>query len=93
MSKVIVAVWLIIGLLVPLVLGWRVMCNSPDLYTYFTNGGQFYQITIWCTLIYFGFAYWGLRRSKAYNKAHAAKANADADDDGSSTDEEKLVSQ
>ncbi|MGB3830224.1 MAG: hypothetical protein WA962_15780 [Ornithinimicrobium sp.] len=81
LSKAIVAVWLIIGLLVPAILGWRVMFNSPDLYTYFTNREQFYQITIWCTLIYFTFAYWGLQRSKAYNKAHAAKVEAENRDE------------
>lgn len=71
-------VWLIIGLVVPFVLGWRVMFNSPDLFAYFTNREQFYQITFWCTLIYFSFAYWDLQRSKALNKAHAKKVEAEA---------------
>ncbi len=59
------AVWIVIGLVVPAVLAWRVLFNSPNLYDYYVNRELFYDITIWCTLIYFVFAWWDLQRSKA----------------------------
>ncbi len=65
MTKVIRAVWIVIGLLVPAVLAWRVMFNSSDLYEYYVNRELFYDLTIWCTLIYFVFAWWDLQRGKA----------------------------
>lgn len=58
------AVWIVIGLIVPAVLAWRVLFNSPDLYSYYVNREMFYDVTIWCTLIYFSFAWWDLQRSK-----------------------------
>ena len=64
LTKIIRAVWMIVGLLIPAVLAWRVLFNSPDLYEYYVNRERFYDITIWCTLIYFVFAWWDLQRSK-----------------------------
>ena len=63
LTKVIRAVWILIGLVLPAILAWRVLFNSPDLYDYYVNRELFYDLTIWCTLIYFVFAYWGLQRS------------------------------
>lgn len=63
--KLIRAVWIVIGLLVPAVLAWRVLFHSPDIYVYYVNVERFYDVTIWCTLVYFVFAYWDLKRSKA----------------------------
>lgn len=68
LSRGIRAVWMIVGLLVPMVLAWRVLFNSPDLYAYYVNREMFYDITIWCTLIYFVFAWWGLQRGKAVQR-------------------------
>ena len=65
LTKVIRAVWIVIGLAVPAILAWRVLFDSPDLYAYYVNRELFYDVTIWCTLIYFVFAWWGLQRSKA----------------------------
>lgn len=65
LSKIIKAIWMVVGLLVPCVLAWRVLFYSPDLASYHLNREWFYDITIWCTLIYFVFAYWGLKRAKA----------------------------
>ena len=67
LTMVIRAVWIVIGLVVPAVLAWRVMFNSPDLYEYYVNREIFYDVTIWCTLIYFVFAWWDLQRSSAGN--------------------------
>ena len=64
LTKVIRAVWIVVGLLIPAVLAWRVLFNSPDLYAYYVNREAFYDIAIWCTLIYFVFAWWDLQRSK-----------------------------
>ncbi|MFS4437722.1 purine-cytosine permease family protein [Paracoccaceae bacterium GXU_MW_L88] len=69
LSRVIRAVWIVIGLVVPAVLAWRVLFNSPDLYRYYVNREMFYDVTIWCTAIYFAFAWWGLQRAKAYSRA------------------------
>ncbi len=68
LTKVIRAVWIVIGLLVPAVLAWRVLFNSPDLYAYYVNREMFYNLTIWCTFIYFVFAWWDLQRSKSLQK-------------------------
>lgn len=77
--KLIRAVWIVVGLIVPLVLAWRVLFNSPDMYVYYVNLELFYDVTIWCTVIYFVFAYWDLKRSKAYAKTRApAAANPSA---------------
>ncbi len=67
-------VWIIVGLAVPFVLAWRVLFNSPDLYAYYVNREMFYSVTIWCTLIYFVFAYWDLQRSKSLQKGDQASA-------------------
>ena len=64
LTKVIRAVWIVVGLLIPAVLAWRVLFNSPNLYAYYVNREAFYDIAIWCTLIYFVFAWWDLQRSK-----------------------------
>ncbi len=68
LTKVIRAVWIVIGLLVPAVLAWRVLFNSPDLYDYYVNRELFYDVTIWCTVIYFVFAWWDLQRSKSLQR-------------------------
>jgi purine-cytosine permease-like protein len=68
-SKVIKAIYIIIGLAVPFVLAWRVLFNSPDIYVYYVNLELFYDVTIWCTVIYFVFAYWDLKRSKALQRS------------------------
>ena len=65
LTKLIRAVWIVIGLIVPFVLAWRVLFNSPNLYDYYVNRELFYDLTIWCTLIYFVFAWWDLQRGKA----------------------------
>ncbi|MEF8733943.1 MAG: hypothetical protein V5B40_19135 [Candidatus Accumulibacter meliphilus] len=69
LTKVIRAVWILIGLVLPAILAWRVLFNSLDLYDYYVNRELFYDLTIWCTLIYFVFAYWGLQRSKALHRS------------------------
>ena len=76
LTKGIRAIWIVIGLLVPAVLAWRVLFNSPDLYEYYVNREVFYDITIWCTLIYFVFAWWDLQRSKALRRASATTGSA-----------------
>lgn len=65
LSKIIKAVWMFGGLFVPCVLAGRVFLYSPDLASYYLNRELFYDTTIWCTAIYFVFAYWGLQRAKA----------------------------
>jgi purine-cytosine permease-like protein len=77
LTKVIRAVWIVIGLIVPAVLAWRVLFNSPNLYDYYVNRELFYDLTIWCTLIYFVFAWWELQRSKALNKNQGVEVSAD----------------
>jgi len=62
--KIIRTIWIVIGLIVPAVLAWRVLFNSPDLYAYYVNRELFYDITIWCTVIYFVFAWTDLQLSK-----------------------------
>jgi cytosine permease len=71
LTKIIKAVWIVIGIIVPLVLAWITLFHSADLYDYYVNVKRFYSITIWCTVIYFIFAYWDLRRSKAHHQAQA----------------------
>lgn len=59
-----------LALLIPAILGWRVLFDSPELYTYFVNRELFYDVTIWCTLVYFVFAWWDLRRGIALRRRH-----------------------
>lgn len=79
LGKIIRAVWIVIGLIVPLVLAWRVLFHSPDLYSYYVNRELFYDVSIWCTVVYFVFAYWELQRDKSLQKAAEA---ADAEKPG-----------
>ncbi|QQS54414.1 MAG: hypothetical protein IPM89_00635 [Candidatus Competibacteraceae bacterium] len=67
--KIIRAVWIVVGLIVPAVLAWRVLFNSPDLYAYYVNRELFYNLTIWCTVIYFAFAWWDLQLSKRMQRS------------------------
>lgn len=76
LTKVIRAIWIVVGLLIPAVLAWRVLFNSPDLYAYFVNRELFYDVTIWCTVIYFVFAWWDLQRSKSVNRSSQMSAEA-----------------
>lgn len=48
-----------------MVLAARVLFASPDVVAYDANREVFYAVTIWCTVIYFVFAWWDLQRSKA----------------------------
>ena len=66
--------WIVVGLLVPAVLAWRVLFNSPDLYDYYVNRELFYDLAIWCTLIYFVFAWLDLKRSKAVRSSPESSA-------------------
>jgi len=52
------------SLLVTLVLACIVMFGSPDMATYEANREIFYRFGFVCTLVYFIFAYWLLRRKK-----------------------------
>lgn len=76
LTKVIRTIWIVVGLLIPAILAWRVLFNSPDLYAYFVNRELFYDLTIWCTVIYFVFAWWDLQRSKSVNRS--SKMSIDA---------------
>jgi purine-cytosine permease-like protein len=76
LTKVIRAVWIVIGLIVPAVLAWRVLFNSPNLYDYYVNRELFYGVTIWCTIIYFVFAWWDLQRSKSFQEKTEAPRSA-----------------
>ncbi|MGA7981145.1 MAG: hypothetical protein WCA32_13110 [Chromatiaceae bacterium] len=78
LSKMIKAIYLIIGLTVPFVLAWRVLFNSPDIYVYYVNLERFYNVAIWCTVIYFAFAYWDLKRSKALHSSRMPVAGESA---------------
>ena len=71
LTKIIKAVWIVIGIIVPFVLAWITLFHSADLYDYYVNVERFYSITIWCTVIYFIFSYWDLQRSKAHHQAQA----------------------
>ncbi len=66
LSKVIRAVWILIGLVLPFGLAWITLFHSANLYDYYVNVERFYNVTIVCTFIYFIFAYWDLRRAKAF---------------------------
>ena len=44
--------------------GWRVLFNSPDLYTYYRNRETFYTVAIVGTIVYFVVAYGALQRRK-----------------------------
>jgi hypothetical protein len=48
LSKLIKATWIIVGLLIPFILAWRVLFFSPDLNAYHLNREMFYDIAIWC---------------------------------------------
>ena len=75
LTKAIKAVWMVLGLAVPMVLALRVLFGSPDLASYEANRELFYDVTIWSTIIYFIFAYWELQRSKAlFNKQSPKQA-------------------
>lgn len=78
LSKGIVVIWCGVGLIVPAVLAWRVMFDSPDLYEYYVNRELFYDVTIWCTLVYFTFAYWGLQRRKRFKRGGVAAHTPEA---------------
>ena len=67
--KIIRVIWIVIGLIVPAVLAWRVLFNSPNLYDYYVNRELFYDVTIWCTVIYFVFAWWDLQVSKRMQRS------------------------
>ncbi len=75
--KLIRAIW-IVSLIVPSVLAWRVLFDSPDIYVYYVNVELFYDLAIWCTVIYFVFAYWDLKLSKALHGSQAAVAELPA---------------
>jgi purine-cytosine permease-like protein len=68
LTKVIKAVWIMIGLVLPFVLAWITLFHSANLYDYYVNVERFYNVTIVCTFIYFIFAYWDLRRAKAFRR-------------------------
>ena len=75
LTKAIKAVWMVLGLAVPMVLALRVLFGSPDLASYEANRELFYDVTIWSTIIYFIFAHWELQRSKAlFNKQSPKQA-------------------
>ncbi|MCP1167202.1 purine-cytosine permease family protein [Limimaricola litoreus] len=65
LTWIIRATWILVGLVVPAVLGWRAMFASPDHASYLANREVFYDLTIWCTAVYFAFAWWDLKRAKA----------------------------
>ncbi len=71
LSRGIMAIWIVVGLVIPAILAWRVLFSSPDLYAYYVNRQMFYDLTIWCTVVYFAFAWWGLQRRKSLQKASA----------------------
>lgn len=75
LSKLIKAIWIVAGLVVPFVLAWITLFNSSNLYVYYVNLERFYNVAIWCTVIYFVFAYWDLQRSKA---PHRSRGSAEA---------------
>ena len=67
LSKVLSGVSLI-ALVITLVLAARVMFWSPDASLYEANRDIFYRYGFVCTIVYFVFAYWALRRRLALNK-------------------------
>ena len=72
LSRIIRAVWIVIGLALPFTLAWVTLFHSPNLYDYYVNVERFYNVTIVCTVIYFIFAYWDLRRSQAFQQRRQA---------------------
>jgi purine-cytosine permease-like protein len=56
------------ALVITLVLAARVMFWSPDGSVYEANRDIFYRYGFVCTIVYFVFAYWALRRRLALNK-------------------------
>jgi hypothetical protein len=56
------------SLVITLVLAARVMFWSPDASVYEANRDIFYRYGFVCTIVYFVFAYWALRRRLALNK-------------------------
>ncbi len=56
------------ALVITLALASRVMFWSPDASVYETNRAIFYRYGFVCTIVYFVFAYWALRRRLALNK-------------------------
>ena len=56
------------SLVITLALAASTMFRSPDLTSYDFNREIFYRYAFICTLIYFGAAYWALRRKKALLK-------------------------
>nr|WP_321410507.1 hypothetical protein [uncultured Carboxylicivirga sp.] len=56
-------------LLVITVLALNTMFGSPDMETYNINKAIFHKYSFFCTIGYFVFAYWNLRRQKAMNKS------------------------
>lgn len=68
LTFVIRAIWIVIGLLVPVGLAVNTLLFSPNMYFYLANSDQFYEVTIWCTGIYFIFAFWGMKRAKNHRQ-------------------------
>jgi hypothetical protein len=56
------------ALVITLALAARVMFWSPDASVYEANRDFFYRYGFVCTIVYFVFAYWALRRRLALNK-------------------------
>lgn len=56
------------SLAITLLLALSTMFRSPDIAAYDSNRELFYRFAFICTLIYFGAAYWALRRKKALLK-------------------------
>ncbi|MDW7694520.1 hypothetical protein R9C00_07195 [Flammeovirgaceae bacterium SG7u.111] len=58
----------VVCLLTIAILAARTMFASPDLETYNVNKELFHSIAFGCTIGYFTFAYWALRRKKSLNQ-------------------------
>jgi purine-cytosine permease-like protein len=56
------------SLVITMILALLTMFNSPDMDAYNINRETFYRYAFICTIIYFGAAYWAIRRLKALNK-------------------------
>jgi hypothetical protein len=56
------------ALVITLALASRVMFWSPDASVYEANRAIFYRYGFVCTIVYFVFAYWAIRRRLALNK-------------------------
>lgn len=63
-----------LALVITMVLACVVMWGSPDMDAYTHNREVFYQWGFICTIIYFVFAYWAMRREKALNATVAEAA-------------------